>query len=154
MDVNFAQATFLIADNNLKLAEDYLVELLENESIGLSWSSKYRILARLVHVYMQTNRINLAELAIEKMEEMPNNSIDAYSIEIGAYAKMAYAGVDNAYELDPVFSGYKESGMDWWAKFLLVAAGLGLLATLLITGRYLLTPALPRDPSHIWSRFS
>jgi hypothetical protein len=138
MDVHFAQATFLVSGGNLSLAEEYLVELLEDSSLDLSWSSKYRILARLVQIYMEIDRKDLASEAIDLMESMSSNSIDSYSIEIGAFAKMAFAGATNAYELDPVFSGYKKSGLDWWAKFLIVAAGLGLLAALAFASRLFL----------------
>lgn len=61
-------------------------------------------------------------------------------LKIGIYAEMAFEGIENTYELDPVFEGYKKSGLEWWAKFLIVVGGLGLLAALVFTRRYYLNP--------------
>ncbi|HCD53430.1 MAG TPA: hypothetical protein DEQ34_13355 [Balneolaceae bacterium] len=154
MDVAFAQATFLIADRNLTLAEQKLVDLLEADELDLSWSAQYRVLARLVQIYMLTDRKALAGKALDKMAAMPSNSIDMYSIEIGAYAKMAYAGYKNAVEMDPVFNGVKKSGINDWQLALLVLAGAGILCGLLFgfARKEMVNPGLPSSRD-TWLKF-
>jgi hypothetical protein len=135
----FASVKFFIDDRNLQLAERTIYKLLNDSIVQNSPELQYVALARLAHLYSLDDRRDEAEQIFNRMSGIEEH-VGRNELKIGIYAEMAFEGIENTYELDPVFEGYKKSGLEWWAKFLIVVGGLGLLAALVFTRRYYLNP--------------
>lgn len=151
----FAAVRFYIKDENFILAERTIYELLNDPLVQNSPEMEYIALARLAHLYSLVDRRDEAQPLFDRMDEIEEH-VGAYEIRLGVVAEMAFNGIEDSHELDPVFEEYKKSGLDWWAKMLFLAAGFGLLAALLFTGRFYLNPAPVSHPkfSGAWSQYA
>lgn len=109
-DVLFSQAEFLVYNENLDAVEPILFELLNDERVQKSVNSTYKALARLVQFYVYSRNQEMAETAFFELKRNEKN-LDIEALKIGVYAEMAYKGIDNPADMDPVFQGLKKSSL-------------------------------------------